>query len=85
MNYSGIINCSIVDGLGFRTTLFISGCKHCCEGCQNKHTWDFKAGKPYTQEVEVIENGQKTTKEVQFFGWEKIDAVDQIKRAFEIC
>ena len=41
--------------------------------------------KPYTQEVEVIENGQKTTKEVQFFGWEKIDAVDQIKRAFEIC
>ena len=40
---------------------------------------------PYTQEVEVIENGQKTTKEVQFFGWEKIDAVDQIKRAFEIC
>ena len=41
--------------------------------------------KPYTQEVEVIENGQKTTIEVQFFGWEKIDAVDQIKRAFEIC
>lgn len=41
--------------------------------------------KPYTKEVEVIENGQKTTKEVQFFGWEKIDAVDQIKRAFEIC
>ena len=41
--------------------------------------------KPYTKEVEVIENGQKTTKEVQFFGWEKIDAVDQIKRAFGIC
>ncbi|MBQ8033525.1 MAG: methionine adenosyltransferase [Bacteroidales bacterium] len=41
--------------------------------------------KPYTQEVEVIENGQEITKEVQFFGWEKIDAVDQIKRAFEIC
>ncbi|MBQ6872600.1 MAG: methionine adenosyltransferase [Bacteroidales bacterium] len=41
--------------------------------------------KPYTKEVEVIENGQKTTKEVQFFGWEKIDAVDQIRRAFEIC
>ncbi|MBE6226614.1 MAG: methionine adenosyltransferase [Bacteroidales bacterium] len=41
--------------------------------------------KPYTKEVEVIENGQKTTKEVQFFGWEKVDAVDQIKRAFEIC
>lgn len=54
MNYSGIVNCSIVDGLGFRTTLFISGCKHCCEGCQNPHTWDFNAGRPYTKEVEDI-------------------------------
>ena len=54
MNYSGIVNCSIVDGIGFRTTLFISGCKHCCEGCQNPHTWDFNAGRPYTEEVEEI-------------------------------
>ena len=54
MNYSGIVNCSIVDGVGFRTTLFISGCKHCCEGCQNPHTWDFNAGRPYTEEVEDI-------------------------------
>ena len=54
MNYSGIINCSIVDGVGFRTTLFISGCKHCCEGCQNPQTWDFNAGRPYTEEVEKI-------------------------------
>ena len=54
MKYSGIINCSIVDGIGFRTTLFISGCKHCCEGCQNKNTWDFNAGRPYTKEVEEI-------------------------------
>lgn len=54
MNYSGIINCSIVDGIGFRTTLFISGCKHCCEGCHNPQAWDFNAGKPYTKEVEEV-------------------------------
>ena len=54
MNYSVIINCSIVDGLGFRTTLFISGCKHCCEGCHNPQAWDFNCGKPYTKEVEEI-------------------------------
>lgn len=54
MNYSGIINCSIVDGDGFRVSLFVSGCKHCCEGCHNRQTWDFKFGKPYTQEVEDI-------------------------------
>ena len=40
---------------------------------------------PYRQEVEVIENGQKVTKEVQFFGWELLDAVDDIKKAFGIC
>ena len=40
---------------------------------------------PYRQEVEIIENGQKVTKEVQFFGWELLDAVDDIKKAFGIC
>lgn len=54
MNYSGIINCSIVDGTGFRTSLFISGCKHHCEGCHNKDTWDFNNGKPYTEDVEEV-------------------------------
>ena len=54
MYYSGIVNCSIVDGLNFRTTLFISGCKHCCKGCHNPQTWDFNAGRPYTEEVEEI-------------------------------
>lgn len=54
MNYSGIINCSIVDGDGFRVSLFVSGCKHCCEGCHNRQTWDFNFGKPYTNEVEEI-------------------------------
>lgn len=54
MNYSGIINCSIVDGTGFRVSLFISGCKHHCEGCHNKETWDFNHGKPYTEKVEEV-------------------------------
>jgi anaerobic ribonucleoside-triphosphate reductase activating protein len=54
MNYSGIINCSIVDGTGFRVSLFVSGCKHCCKNCHNRETWDFKSGKPYTKEVEDV-------------------------------
>ena len=31
--------------------------------------------KPYTKEVEVKQNGQWVKKEVQFFGWEKLDSV----------
>lgn len=38
----------------------------------------------YTQDVTVVENGQKVTKSVEFFGWEKLDYVDAIKKAFNI-
>ncbi len=36
---------------------------------------------PYTKEVAVDYNGQ-TTKKVDFFGWEKLDYVDLIKKEF---
>ena len=38
--------------------------------------------RPYTKEVTVFENGVETTREVEFFGWEKLDAVDEIKAEF---
>ena len=38
--------------------------------------------RPYTKPVVFIENGVEVTREVEFFGWEKLDAVDDIKREF---
>ena len=38
--------------------------------------------RPYTKEVTFIEQGQEVTREVEFFGWEKLDAVDAIKTEF---
>ncbi|MBP3424945.1 MAG: methionine adenosyltransferase [Alistipes sp.] len=38
--------------------------------------------RPYTKEVTVFENGVETTREVEFFGWEKLDALDEIKAEF---
>ncbi len=38
--------------------------------------------KPYTKAVKVGKPGCQTDKIVQFFGWEKLDAVDAIKKAF---
>ena len=38
--------------------------------------------RPYTKEVTVFENGVETTREVEFFGWEKLDAVETIKAEF---
>lgn len=52
MYYAGIKYCSIANGPGCRTCLFVSGCTHHCEGCFNQEAWDFHYGQPYTREVE---------------------------------
>ena len=38
--------------------------------------------RPYTKAVKFIENGVEVEREVEFFGWEKLDAVDAIKAEF---
>ena len=38
--------------------------------------------RPYTQAVKFVENGVEVEREVEFFGWEKLDAVDDIKAEF---
>lgn len=38
----------------------------------------------YKEDVTVVENGQKVTKTVEFFAWEKLDYVDAIKKAFNL-
>lgn len=58
MNYGNIKTNDIADGKGVRTSLFVSGCTHCCKGCFNSETWDFNYGKPFTRETEneIIES-----------------------------
>ena len=51
MNYAEIKNCDIANGPGVRVSLFVSGCTHHCPGCFNEVAWDFRYGKPFTQET----------------------------------
>lgn len=51
MRYLNILDCSIVDGEGFRVVLFTAGCPHHCKGCHNPESWDYNAGKPFTEET----------------------------------
>ena len=52
MNYCTIYKADLINGLGVRVTLFVSGCSHHCPGCFNQKAWNEDYGKPYTQAVE---------------------------------
>lgn len=54
MNYISITSPDINNGTGCRVTLWIAGCTHNCPGCHNPETHNYKAGKPFDEEVEKI-------------------------------
>lgn len=51
MKYANIKYYDISNGLGVRTSLFVSGCTHRCKGCFNEMTWDFNYGNIFTEET----------------------------------
>ena len=51
MNYATIKYCDIANGVGVRTSLFVSGCRRHCPNCFNAVAWDFQYGEPFTKEV----------------------------------
>jgi len=55
---AGLVNDSIVDGPGFRFTVFTQGCPHHCPGCHNPQTHDFSGGKD-AETGEIIEKIRK--------------------------
>lgn len=47
MNYLRIDKEDICNGEGLRVVLWLSGCSHKCNGCQNPQTWDANSGIPF--------------------------------------
>ncbi len=68
---AGLVADSIVDGPGFRFTVFTQGCPHHCEGCHNPDTHDFNGGR-YADCDKIIEKikENKLTAGVTFSGGE---------------
>ncbi|MFD2617271.1 anaerobic ribonucleoside-triphosphate reductase activating protein [Terrilactibacillus laevilacticus] len=52
MNYADYKRFDMLNGLGIRHSLFVSGCRHYCKGCWNAVAWNFGFGSPYTKETE---------------------------------
>lgn len=59
INMSGIVRESIVDGPGFRFTIFVQGCPHGCPGCHNPNTHNISGG--YKISVDDVINQIKDT------------------------
>ena len=62
MNYEKIDKCSVSNGLGVRTVLWVSGCNIHCKNCHNQSTWDFNSGIPFTDDTmqEILYDLSKT-------------------------
>lgn len=52
MNYGNIKYYATEDGIGCRTVLFVSGCRHHCKGCFQPQTWNFNYGNKFDETIE---------------------------------
>lgn len=77
---------SIVDGPGFRFTLFVQGCPHHCPGCHNPESWDFNGGYDMTtEEVFAQIRSNPHLAGVTFSGGEPFEQVPALLELAKMC
>ena len=80
---AGIVEESVTDGPGIRTTLFFQGCAHHCKGCHNPQTWDFQGG--YSTEVDALLAGLLDSPLIKGFTFTGGDPFYQPQAAVQIA
>lgn len=81
MNYANLFLDDTVNGIGFRTSLFVSGCaKHPpCKGCWSPYARNFDYGRPFTNKTKeiILESLSKPyTSGVSILGGEPMDNLE---------
>ncbi|EJP6473519.1 anaerobic ribonucleoside-triphosphate reductase activating protein [Clostridium botulinum] len=81
LQVAGFLDNSLVNGLGLRSVVFVSGCKHNCEGCQNKEMQSFCYGDKILLNdiLKRIESNIPLIKGVTFSGGEPLEHVEELK------
>lgn len=72
-----IVDGTIVDGPGLRTSIYFAGCPHHCEGCHNPQSWDAAGGEAMTvsELMAVIEENDMN---VTFSGGDPLTQIDAL-------
>ena len=69
MRILDIVEDTMVDGPGFRTSIYCAGCRHQCPGCHNPQSWAFDQGREMTvRELMRIIVADPYTRGVTFSG-----------------
>lgn len=77
-----IIDETMADGPGLRTSVYVAGCSHHCPGCHNPESWEFNQGDywdPVELAKELIKNPYTN---ITFSGG---DPLYQVSEVLECC
>ena len=80
LQVAGFLDNSLVNGEGMRSVLFVSGCRHNCEGCHNKAMQDFNYGDSiYLKEIlSRIEGNMPIIRGVTLSGGEPFEQAEEL-------
>ncbi len=62
-----IIDGTVVDGPGFRLSIYCAGCSHRCQGCHNPQSWEMTNGKEVDVE-DILQTVKDSPWNVTFSG-----------------
>lgn len=77
MRILDIIDGTIVDGTGLRTSIYFAGCAHQCPGCHNMQSWSFDSGYEITED-ELVEHVEENGFNVTLTGGDPLYQIDDI-------
>ena len=75
MRVLDIIEGTVVDGVGLRTSIYFAGCTHHCPGCHNPQSWDLSGGTEMSVD-DIMERIAEYGLNVTFSGGDPLMQID---------
>ncbi|MBZ9532953.1 anaerobic ribonucleoside-triphosphate reductase activating protein [Cytobacillus oceanisediminis] len=85
MRVLSIVEDSIVDGPGLRTTIFFAGCTHYCRGCHNPESWRINGGREMSIDEIMSKVNQNPLNDITFSGGEPMLQIRELIQLAKEC